>query len=394
MSEQQQDNKETEASQEDTAPPADPTSATVKAPPPPPPPPKPPAGRRGGGFIAWLALLLGIALAAGAAFVVQQAQQREMQLLERVSILEEVAAGEKASLDASEQRLMERLGGGMESLHALINTDIQTLGNRTKSQAEQLEQLESQLAEQRKEMARFSAADREDWLLAEAEYLLRLANQRLIMTGDVEAAKALLSSADAVLMQLDDVGLHGARAAVAADLAALRAVPRRDVEGVYLRLAALIDQASGLVIFELPDVEAQPDAVPAEDWQGRLQQGYESALLKLSDYIIIRRRDAPIQALMDPQWEGLVRQNLRMLLEQAQVALLSGNQLLYTESLERAEHWVGEFMESDEAAARAIARELAALKSEAVAVQLPDISRSLRAVDDAMALRLQQSGEG
>ena len=45
---------------------------------------------------------------------------------------------------------------------------------------------------------------------------------------------------------------------------------------------------------------------------------------KLSDYIVIRRRDVPMQALMDPQWEGLVRQNLRMLLEQAQVALLSG----------------------------------------------------------------------
>ena len=81
----------------------------------------------------------------------------------------------------------------------------------------------------------------------------------------------------------------------------------------------------------------------------------------MSDYIIIRRRDVPMQALMDPQWEGLVRQNLRMLLEQAQVALLSGNQTLYRESLQRAQHWVGEFFESDEAAARAMAREITQL---------------------------------
>ena len=95
---------------------------------------------------------------------------------------------------------------------------------------------------------------------------------------------------------------------------------------------------------------------------------------------------------MDPQWEGLVRQNLRMLLEQSQVALLSGNQVLYRESLGRAQHWVGHFLESDEAAARAIARELAALEGLTVAVALPDISRSLRALDDVIEQGLQQGG--
>ena len=84
------------------------------------------------------------------------------------------------------------------------------------------------------------------------------------------------------------------------------------------------------------------------------RQGYEAALAKLSDYIIIRRRDEPIQALMDPQWEGLVRQNLRMLLEQAQIALLSGNQLLYRDSLERAQH--RHLSEEDLAAAHTFGR--------------------------------------
>jgi uroporphyrin-3 C-methyltransferase len=183
------------------------------------------------------------------------------------------------------------------------------------------------------------------------------------------------------------------RGAVAADLAAVRAVPRVDVEGIYLRLAALVEQAGKLVIFELPERESQPRPAAAQDWQARLRQGYENALAKLSDYIIIRRRDVPMQALMDPQWEGLVRQNLRMLLEQAQVALLSGNQTLYSESLQRAQHWVGEFFESDEAAARAMAREITQLTDSIVAVTMPDISRSLRTLDDAIAQRLQQGGD-
>jgi uroporphyrin-3 C-methyltransferase len=96
-----------------------------------------------------------------------------------------------------------------------------------------------------------------------------------------------------------------------------------------------------------------------------------------------------VQALMDPQWEGLVRQNLRMLLEQAQVALLSGNQQLYRQSLERADHWVAEFSQSDETAARAMSAEITRLEDMPVAVPLPDISRSVLALDAVMQQRLQ-----
>lgn len=120
-----------------------------------------------------------------------------------------------------------------------------------------------------------------------------------------------------------------------------------------------------------------------------MRQGYQQALAKLSSYIVIRRRDAPMQVLMDPQWEGLVRQNLRMLLEQAQVALLSGNAELYRASLERAGHWVAEFFDSDAARARAMDAEIESLLGVDVAVQLPDTSRSLQALDDAMQQRLQ-----
>jgi uroporphyrin-3 C-methyltransferase len=182
------------------------------------------------------------------------------------------------------------------------------------------------------------------------------------------------------------------RSAVASDLAAVRAVPKVDLEGIYVRLSALAEQADKLVIFQFPERDARPREATQEDWQARLQQGYEQALLKLSDYVIIRRRDVPMQALMDPQWEGLVRQNLRMLLEQAQVALLSSNQVLYESSLERAQHWVAQFFESDAAAAQAMASEIRQLAALQVQVTMPEISRSLEALDGAIERRLQQGG--
>ncbi len=341
--------------------------------------------RRASSAVALLALLLVFALAGAAAWVIREGRDREAALAQRVADLETIARQEQADLDELGERLQRESRVGLDELKAALASETSRL-------AQSLASMEGVLAEQRKELARFSASDRNSWLLAEAGHLLRLANQRLVMAGDPVAAQALLSSADAVLREMDDASLHTVRAAVAADIASLRAVPRVDVEGIYLRLSALLEQADTLVIFQLPEQPARPVPEAAKDWQGRLQQGYAAALAKLSDYLIIRRRDVPMQALMDPQWEGLVRQNLRMLLEQAQVAALSGNQILYTASLDRAQQWLAQFRESDEATARAMATEISRLVDLSVNVAQPDISRSLQALDEATRLSLQTVG--
>lgn len=343
--------------------------------------------------IAWFAILLVLVLAAGAAWVVMEAQRREGAMVNRVTQLE----ASNAQLESGAAQKQTNLGALSEGLEGKFEAGLReleaTVSGETARLSKNLQSIEGLLSAQRKELARFSSTDRDSWLIAEAEYLLRLANQRLIMAGDTEAAQALLSSADSVLRELDDTSLHAVRGAVAADLAAVRAVAKVDVEGTYLRLAALVGQTGALKIFQMPKTEEQPRPEAAADWQGKLRQGYKAALSKLSDYIIIRRRDEPMQTLMDPQWEGLVRQNMRMLLEQAQVALLSGNQTLYTESLGRAQHWVAEFAETDEAAAQALARELTQLADIKVAVVRPDISGSLTALDKAIERRRQQGGD-
>ena len=332
-------------------------------------------------FVAWLALLCVLATVAAGYWGAKELLIKEAGVNARLAQLEALAVAEDTSLFD--------LGQQWEARLTAQNAAVREAASR---QTEQLQAIEGRLTAQRAELARFGATDRQDWLLAEAQYLLRLANQRLIMADDLVAAKALLLSADSILAEMEDVALHDVRAAVAADLAAVRAVPKRDIQGMYLVLAALIEQAGKLVIFQLPEQVSSAADQPAENWQGRLKQGYESALLKLSDYIIIRRRDVPIEALMDPQWEGLVRQNLRMLLEQAQVALLSGNQTLFRESLARANHWVAEFFDADEAAARALSQEILTLQERNIAVEMPDISRSLAAVDVALERRMQRAG--
>ncbi len=88
--------------------------------------------------------------------------------------------------------------------------------------------------------------DERDWLHAEAAYLLRLANQRLQLEGDVDGAAALLRTADARLVDADNPALTSVRREIASELAALDAVPRVDRTGIYLALNAQQERISGL----------------------------------------------------------------------------------------------------------------------------------------------------
>lgn len=360
--------------------------------------------RRGGRGLAWLALLLALAGAGGAGWLYWQGEQQLQSLQRELQALREqppqapqsVQAPAPQGVSAETRQSLEKLEESVEADLGRVEQRIQQLGEVQpilQRQAEQLKSLEQQLGEQRKALGAMTGSDRDAWMLAEVEYLLRLANQRLLMTGDADSARALLASADGILRQLEDGGLHAVRRAVAADRAALRAIPRVDVEGIYVRLAALVDQIAGLEVFTLPAHEEAAAPENEEGWQARLRHGYQQALAKLSDYIAIRRREAPVEALVDPQLEDLMRQNTAMLLQQAQIALLSGNQRLYAESLQRTRRWISEFFLLDQRVAESVLREIDDLSDEVVEVSLPDVSGSLQALEAALDQRLLRQEE-
>lgn len=397
------------------------------------PPGAAPAERANSTPIAWLALALALIVAAGGMYFMLDLQRREALLMQRVQGLESVSAQDDTGFEQMRANLRRQIELELEGIAArqtraeedqqraadrvqsLVDTattntqrelaaQIAALEASVREQQARLTEQQARLneqqlriseqqarsAEQQRRLGELSAEDQRAWQLAEIRYLLRLANQRLIMAGDTQSAEALLRSADNTLRELDDADLHALRAAVAADLAAVRAIPKLDIQGLYLRVEALMREADALVLFELPERAVATEPPRAEDWQARLAQGYAAAVAKLSEYIVVSRRDVPVEALMDPQYESLVRQNLRMLLEQAQAAMLSGNALLYRKSLERAEGWVTQFFKEDERSAQAMAEELRRLRDERVAVSRPDLGASLAALDAVMRTRLER----
>jgi len=346
--------------------------------------------RRGLGafFVFIFMLLLTSGAAAAAYFILLPKWQAQTAVV--TSLQQQVE-----SLGVADATLQSRLGGQMDTQAAQFEQRAaELLKNQASQQALELARSQADFDEEQRRLngrldrldiriARLTATDRRAWLANEAAFLVRLAAQRLLVSRDIEAAEALLGNADALLSEADDPRFESARGALAADLSALRAAPRVDVVGLYARFSALTGQASALTVVVAPPVSTA-ESSSSQGWLARAESGWKVALAKLSDYLVVRSRDAEMSRMMTPDWEALARQNLRLLLEQGQIAALSHNQALYDTALERAAAFVGEFMPNDPNRVAAMLEEIQALRALNIAPALPNLLTSRAAIADAL----------
>lgn len=275
------------------------------------------------------------------------------------------------------QQQQERLSGLQQALGQAQSQ------NRDRQAADQelLQAIQQRLDSHNKRLLSLSTTSREDWLLAEAEYLLRLANQRLLTERGTRGAQALVQAADDILHTLDDVELFPVRKALAKDLGALKLAGQVDREGMYLRLAVLAEQVETLLPLspqsESP-LSASVEELPARDegFWSTLRQGVGNALQKLSAYVRIRQHREPVQPLLAPEHAVYLSQNLRLMIERAQLAMLREEHKIYVHSLEQAQRWLGEYYALNEQTP-VLQQELKALRKMPVAQPLPNISGSL-----------------
>jgi uroporphyrin-3 C-methyltransferase len=248
-----------------------------------------------------------------------------------------------------------------------------------------IEGLQQQITGQRKQLLSLSTTDRDDWLLAEAEYLMRLANQRLLMGKEVKGALELLTAADSIVKELDDTGLYPVRQALSENMSALRAAGSLDIEGLYLQLDAAAKQAAKLRLIDMSGLDVvMPEIAPAETWQQRLEFGFQAAWHTLSQYIQINRRDEIYKPLLAPEYEAAVKQNIQLMFEQAQMASLSGKQRLYEKSLDKVIVWLHRYYTLDKSKVDTLIGSVALLSKQKVEISLPDISSSLRSLKSYM----------
>lgn len=296
----------------------------------------------------------------------------------------------------SDQQGSAQLHEQMQSLQAQVQHQTEQLAGVQQSQSQTLAQaqqvndeaqqriqaLEQRVAAQNKRLLAMSTITREDWLLAEAEYLLKLANQRILIERSAEGAEALLTEADAILRDLEDPDLFPLRKAVNNDLAALRLVQKIDVEGIYLTIEGLTNQLSSLPLqpsrqeFMAETPAEQPEDVDAQSWWAVFKRSFRTFANALGEYVRVRDHSVEAKALLAPDTAQHLLQNLRLILERAQLALLREQPHIYQQSLLQAESYIERYF-PDSARSQQYRQQLTNLSQKTIVTQLPDISPSL-----------------
>jgi len=258
--------------------------------------------------------------------------------------------------------------------------------------------LQEQLAQFDTRIEKLSNTDRSDWLLAETEYLLRMASQYATLTHDAKSAEVLLANADQVMKELEknsaaNKELVNIRSKIADERAALKLRSELDKEGLYLQLEALIKQADQIAVVDISSMSKKYRAAENEklshepSLSKRMIASLLRALEKIGGYIRVQQHDQDIGPLLSPDEQQYLKQNLRLRLEQAQIALLQQHQAVYEASLSDAKDWIKKYYVIDPALKNKWLVELDADSKINVEEPLPDISASLALLKDYMQTR-------
>lgn len=288
----------------------------------------------------------------------------------------------------------DQLQRSLAALEDKVERQQQTLLKARQGQSTEIDQLQKQLYSlrlvanrQAEQILTLGSATRGDWLLAEAAYLVRLANQRLQVEGSVDNPMAILETVDDIFVQLNDPELVAVRNALAVDIAALRMTEKVDREGIYLELQAISSALEALPILEPhTDPKGAQTEQKSDQTPSTLAETVERFSEKFGNLIVVQKRQQPIEPLLSGAEQTMVRQNLYLLLEQAQSALLREEQTIYSSNLNKAEILLRRYFQLNSESDALITR-LQALAEGPVSQQLPDISGSQSAIQTALNLR-------
>ena len=335
--------------------------------------------------VAWLAVLL----AAIALTLVGYTVFEDWRTADDSSELDTLASiedlGRRANqADDAVAALDARLG---QITHPDYSADIDAVRRDVEEQVRLLNSLPSRMSTLENSVASLSgisAGARETFLLAEAEYYLQIANAQLQLANNPHLASLALGMADERVTQLSDPGLTAVRRAISDELAALEIMEKPDLEGATLTLASL-----ARVVESLPLASTAPDEenVDAEDEQSGVDRAWGSVKDAMSGLVKVTPPDQAKLALVSPDAEYFLRNNIALQLQSARLALLRGEQAIFEQTLDDTSALLDTYFDSRSEQVTSAQLTIKEIRDDIFAASPPDISESLRLLRQFRALR-------
>jgi len=278
------------------------------------------------------------------------------------------------SLDA--KRASKVLASLQQQMHT-VQQNIQQLQTVLSSQQTQLQQMA--LSPEN--------TDHNTRGLAEVVHILQLANYELTFSQNIAVGIVLLQTADKRLASLSDPNLIRIRNLLAQSLVTLQAVPKVDIAGLLTRINALQIQANQLpLLMPMQAVKSQAKETDSSQathasWKDTMAKSWQG----LQKLVVIQRHDQPIASLLPQEQQVYLQQNLQLLLQQAQWAVMQRQGTVYQTSLQQAEQWVKLYFASNAAVTQSMLEGITELQKINIQPLLPDITNVLQALQQVIA---------
>lgn len=280
------------------------------------------------------------------------------------------------------QRLSEMDGNNKANL-TLVKQQQESM----RELASKVDSLETQYAETQNQRTALTAlyqdmsGNRDETVLAEVEQILMVASQQLQFSANVKAALIAMQQADERLRRMDRPALQSVRKILGRDMEKLRALPDVDVQGINAELDGLIASVDALPLTQ--EVRMQQEQATAaapvageNAWQKLLRDIWEQA----RHLVLIENTQKRELPLLAPDEIFFLRENLKLRLLSARLALLSRDNTSYQQELKTAQQWVARYFDTKSAGGAEAVAALGKLRAASISIELPDITGSLDAV--------------
>ncbi|MDO6710624.1 uroporphyrinogen-III C-methyltransferase [Aliiglaciecola sp. 2_MG-2023] len=234
---------------------------------------------------------------------------------------------ENATLTAQSETISEQ-GRTIDQLARQLGTQQTEFEESIAKQNELTNQALTQAQANSKNLADVSGRRPADWLLAEADYLVRMAGRKLWLENDVRTAVAMLQAADSRLQDLADPSLLPVRQFIASDIQNLQQINQVSLTSIALSLSGMVQQVNNLPL-SLPEVEVK-------GFEPEELTGMARVWAYIESNFKYQANEGPVEPLLSQQQQWLAKEQLRFALMQAQTAIMKEQDTLFKQSLQRA----------------------------------------------------------
>jgi len=309
-------------------------------------------------------------------------------LQQQAAFKKEVLQRTHESLTSSDQRTQQNLANIEQKVKQLLAQQQTAFSNRLTKDIERI-RTDSQvkITQLEKAVERLSQNQPSDWLLHEAEYLIRIATRTIWLEHDTSAAIGLLQDADMRLQELEDPAFLPIRQLIREDIEQLKLMPNIDNEDIILTLMAMNKQLNNLPVKSelIPEnFVTQVELNLSEDiadWKENIAKTWRY----FSDsFITINKRSGKEEALLPPQFQQNLRENLSLKLQLVQWSASERKQKLYNQNLNDIQLWIEKYFDMSAVENKNFFQGIEQLKSETVSYDYPSTLSSLNALRKAL----------